>query len=331
MLAIIIFASNVLYKSVFYVDDVNQFNPTLHNLWLNEPGSDIIYFGESSNFHLERPGAKKVRISDYVQQLVPNDKVVAVDNAGLDASNYLHVIQNIPSTSEVHTIIVTMNLRSFGHSWILGENYNFSNRSNVMAGLRPAIVNRWLVALKFYDHLPKSERSSLQAQHKTNDHFSFPFETKYSSLKTWNNAIGNGSWLKEDGSWDMPKIGLASHYVKNFAFQIDINTNPRIHDFDAISAWAAERNVKLVYHLLSDNIEEAENLVGQELAQVMKYNVNLLVQRYDNGITQFVVNNLEVVPDSMFVDRHFPTEHYTNKGKEMCAERIADRLLSKPN
>lgn len=329
LLATIIFASNALYKRIFYLDDVNKFNPTLHNLWINEPGSDIIYFGESSNFHLEKPEAKKVRISDYVQELMPNQKVVAVDNAGLDASNYLQIIRNIPSTSKVHTIIVTMNLRSFGFSWILGENYNFSNRSNVMAGLRPAIINRWLVALKYYDHLTKRERSSLLAQRKTNDHFSFPFKTQYPSLKTWNNAIGNGSWLKDDGSWDMPKIGLASHYVKNFAFQIDANTNPRIHDFDAISNWASKRNVKLVYHLLSDNIEEAKNLVGPELEEVMRYNVDLLVQRYHNGVDHFVVNNLDLVPDSMFVDRHFPTEHYTNKGKKMCAEKLADCLLIK--
>ena len=329
-LAIFLLA-NYCYKALFWVDDTNEFNPTLDNLFVNEPTADILYFGESSNFHLEHPKTKKVRISDYIDSFLTQHEVNPVDNAGLEASNYLYIMKNLPEQTQVKALVVTMNLRSFGYTWILDGNYNYHRRANEFAELRPPLINRFFVALKAYDHIPESERVALLTKHKNQDPIHWPFSLSYHTLSEWNHSLQNRDWTGHSTYSKQEALSMASHYVKNFAFSLNTEENPRINDFDQIVMFASQRNIPLVFHLLSENIEQAEKMVGEEMSWLLRQNAQTLVNRYHDGKNVWVVNNLETVPDAMFVDRHFPIEHYSNLGKKMCAQNIVDTLRGIPS
>ena len=77
----------------------------------------------------------------------------------------------------------------------------------------------------------------------------------------------------------------------------------------------------MVFNLLGENTEEAEKLVGKELIYLMEKNRSLLVNYYAmKGVV--VVDNFYQVPDSCFVDRNWPTEHYNYQGKRIVAKNI---------
>ncbi|MCB0736664.1 MAG: hypothetical protein KDC92_04055 [Bacteroidetes bacterium] len=318
----ILAVGNEIYKATIYRQDLDVFNPTLDNFFVNEPGADVLYFGESSNFHLEKPGAKKVRISDYIDSLLPSLQVNPVDNAGLEASNYLHILKNLPNLTSVKAIIVTMNLRSFGYTWILDDNYNFRSRSNEFAKKRPPLLNRLLVSLKAYDHYTHKELSKATGEHKTSDPINWPFKLSYNTLKQWNDDCSQRNWEGFDSYTAKEARNLASHYIKNFGFAINAETNERIKDFDEIVAFAKERNLKVIFHLLAENMQQAEELLGEEMIWCLNHNAELLVNRYHNGNDVWVTNNLNLLADSAFVDRHFPIEHYNNAGKKACAIQV---------
>jgi hypothetical protein len=121
---------------------------------------------------------------------------------------------------------------------------------------------------------------------------------------------------------------LACHYIKNFAFKIDPKTNQRIKDFDEIVEIAKKRHIKIVFNLLAENMEEANKLVGKELIYLMENNRKFLINRYHrNG--NLVVDNLYAIQDNHFVDRNWPTEHYTRAGKLIIAKNIQKVLISK--
>lgn len=327
MLAIIAVMANALYVHFLYEDDIKSFNPTLNNLRKNADDASILYFGESSNFHLEHPDSPKIRISDYVHQLLPNENVLPVDNAGLNATNYLAVMRNLPETSKVHTLIVTMNLRSFGYTWILDGNYNFSNRSNAFAKVRPPLINRFFIALKAYDHLSTEERQNELRKHKMQDSLKWPFPFPYNTLNEWASAIADGYWLRDDRKgWNMEKIKLGSHYVKNFGFQLTSNENPIVQAFDDITAFAQERNLRVVFHLLPENMADGVRNTHEAFSWLLWHNREFLVDRYHNGNNVLVVDNLQRVHDTMFLDRQFPIEHFVSKGKELCAKSITDSM-----
>lgn len=324
-IAAILFVLNAIYSHTLWYRDIDQHSDTLENLWPYQENSDYLYFGESSNFYHEHIDSPKIRISDWVDQLIPEKKVGFVDNAGLVAGNYLHIMRHIPEDSKVEGLIVTMNLRSFGPTWIYSNNYNYLNRANEMIKMRPKLLNRFFIALNAYETLDDEERlkKGYEAGLKP---YEFSFETPSKSLEDWNWDISHsGPHRFENGEWDHDKIGLSCHHVKNFGFQIDLENNPRIQEFDEIVSFANERGFKLAFHLLSENVEESLELVGPELVKIIEYNVSLLKERYTSkGV--LVIDNLTTVPEPEFRDRIFPTEHYSNRGKKLCAIKVAKEI-----
>ena len=318
---------NFVYGKTLWFKDIDAHSDTLENLWPYQDSSDYLYFGESSNFYHEHIDSPKIRISDWVDRLIPKKKVGFVDNAGLVAGNYLHIMRHIPDDSKVEGLIVTMNLRSFGPTWIYSDNFNYLHKANEMIKMRPKLFNRFLVALKAYENLSDEVRSQLKYEQGLTP-YSFDFETPSKSLEDWNWDISHsGPHRFENGEWDHEKIGLACHHVKNFGFEIDLKSNPRIKEFDEIVQFAKERGFKLAFHILSENVEESKELVGDELIQIINHNVAILENRY-NIENILVINNLTTVPEKEFRDRTFPTEHYSNTGKKLCAIKVAKQIES---
>lgn len=324
LLVIVFMVLNTIYGGTLWFYDVDIHSDTLENLWPHQEESDILYFGESSNFYTEHEDTPKVRISDHLNKMIPELRIHHVDNAGLVASNYLHIMRHIPEDSEVKAVIVTMNMRSMGPTWIYDHNANYLKKADELIKRRPKLLNRFFVALKTYDYLNEVERQQLleeawKAPIQTDRPLTFP------NLDAWNKGMGNGGILRADGSWDMDKIPLACQHIKNFAFTIDFENNPRIKEFDAIVSLAKERGWLLGFHILSVNIDETRMLVGDELASLIEDNVAQLIDRYENkGV--LLVNNLYTVPESEFRDRAVPVEHYNNYGKKLCAKALEKAL-----
>lgn len=330
-LLLIVLASAYIYKWFLYPLDIHKYSDTLENLDLVKYNSDVIYFGESSNFYQEHPDTPKQRISQLIDQMLPDLKVGEVDNAGITASTYYHIMQHIPKDSKVKALIVTMNLRSFGSTWLYDKNFNYLHRADELIKQRPAIINRIMIGLKEYEHYSPDELNEKLMFHWQNDPLNIPFDFKFNNLNDWHNYKAYASWLNEDGSWDIPKIELTTHYIKNFAFDIDTASNPRIKEFDAIVKFAKQRGYKLVFQIMSENIQEGSYLLketGKGFEWLLRNNTEKLIKRYSSEDV-LVVNNLETVPNEHFRDRIFPTEHYNNYGKYLCAKNLVDELKAK--
>ncbi|RLD65559.1 MAG: DUF4843 domain-containing protein, partial [Bacteroidetes bacterium] len=98
--------------------------------------------------------------------------------------------------------------------------------------------------------------------------------------------------------------------------------NPRMAEFDAIVDLARERGWNLVFNLMAENMEKAEQLVGDDLIFLMNENRELLLNYYRaKGV--LVVDNLSGVEDSQFTDQNWTTEHYAEKGRKAIAKRVA--------
>jgi len=324
LLGLMLVILNIIYGASLWFYDVDTHSDTLENLWPHQYDSDVIYFGESSNFYVEHPDTPKVRISDYLNRRIEELRINHVDNAGLQASNYLHIMRHIPKDAPLKGVVVTVNLRSFGPTWLYDANTNYLNKADELIKPRPKLLNRFFVALKAYDHFDDAERKEL-LKNARKAPIEFDGQLPFRSLYEWNEWMANGGIRTEEGKWDKPKISLACHHIKNFAFVIDFEKHPVIKSFDDIVELAQLRGWQLAFHILSENITEAEELVGPDLATLMEYNVTRLVEYYEaKGV--LVVNNLRTVPEPEYRDRIFPTEHYNNYGKKLCAKKLEQAI-----
>jgi hypothetical protein len=198
--------------------------------------------------------------------------------------------------------------------------------SIVLLKARPALFNRFLLSFKGYDVRTNKEREQQRDKYeKVPLHFLYPFP--YRNIPEWREAQARIEIPNPDTASKVNLTMLGYTYVYVYAFQIDTLTNPRIKDFDRIVRLAKQRGWKLYFNLLAENTEQAQQLVkhSDDLLFLMRQNRDLLVERYHKqGVT--VIDNLEAVPDSAFLDRDWTTEHYTKHGRAIIAQRVAEAI-----
>ncbi len=313
---------NEVYIIFFWKNDIEKTCSYLNILKNLEKESDILYLGESSNFTTDPSDQYNYSISEFIASYYSDVHLGTVNYSAIHAGIYNKLIRHISTDSPVKTLIITMNLRSFNADWIYSELETLLKRDMVMLSEKPPLMNRFLIGLKAYENKSKEERIQQVLKIWQNEILRFPYPFRYKNVHEWDSAVANGSFLKPDGSWDMEKIQLATSYVKTYAFQIDTNTNPRIHDFDEIVRYAKKRNWNLVFNLMAENTEKTGELCGKDLLYLIRQNRDLLKERYNkDGV--IVVDNLELVPDQYYIDKNWTTEHYTEPGRRIVAKNVA--------
>lgn len=276
---------------------------------------DLVYTSASSNFSQAAHDQDLRKISQMLEGELHDTQVEAFNIPGSHAGTHNLLLRLIPEKSHVKTVVVTVNLRSFGADWRHSEFETPQNKKQVFYNQRPHLLNRILVSLNAYDNKTNMERE--QEKLAEWESSPLPFEAPRNSVSEW-------CAVEKWGDWRQPKRQLADQFIKQYAFVL-VDENPRIKDFEDIAALCKKREWKLVFHILPENIERTVELVDQDLADLMQQNATWFTTKFQKeGIT--VVNNISLLPDSCFTDRDFPTEHYNDLGRMAIAKEIAKAL-----
>ncbi len=326
LLAGVFIGINFIYVSFFYENDLQKHSPIINSIRkaINEK-SEIVYLGESSNTTFRDDDLDKRSISELISDYYPSRKLFNINKEASHAGIYYAFLRNIPKSSTVKTVIVTLNLRSFDAGWINSNLETPLQKSLVLINKYPPLFNRLLLSFKGYDIKSDAERDLLVKKSWTEEKLMFDKPFQYSNITDWDFGKSVTGIRNPNGSINTPQTELACHYIKTYAFQIDTLTNPRIKDFDKIVALAHERNWNLVLNLMAENVDKAESLVGEELISLIKKNHDLLVKRYNKN-NVILVDNLSIVQNDEFIDQNWTTEHYSEYGRKLIAKNVARAL-----
>lgn len=325
-LVIMILASlDLVYRFTLYEDDLARQSPEILQIRKSQPSADIFYFGESSNVTYAPYDTVRRSISDLIAGSFPGLSIITINKYATHAGIYREWLEQVDLPADKpRAVIVTMNLRSFDAAWIHSKLETALRQSLVLAKPYPPLLNRFLLSLGAFDDKTEAEREHDMRKIWRSEKLQFPFDFPYASVAEWDRAMANGGYLKPDGSWDIKKIELACHYIKAYAFNIN-GDNPRLKDFDAIARWSADNGIPVYFNLLSENVSFADSLVGRELVFLMRQNRDFLVRRYNKG-NCVVVDNLERVDKSSFIDKDWTTEHYDYPGRLAIARHVSDSI-----
>jgi hypothetical protein len=322
-LVVTVFVSAFVYKQIYWVPELKDQGHMLFNVLEFEWHNDALYFGESSNYWIAPEDTDKRNISDMINDSIEGGRLSGTNVPAYHAGMYLPVIEMIDTTSRVKHLIVTMNMRSFDKPWIYSPQEAALMRSKCFYESYPPLYNRMRATLGYYYSPTADEQDDKMLHAFEFDTLIVDFPLPFPTIKRW---CEQEKFPLPEGGEDFPKRVLADHYIKAYAFQIDTVNNPRIKDFDAIVKVCKEKNIKLYFNLLSENIEWADSLVGQELVYLMKANRDLLVNRYQrNGVV--VIDNLETVAGEHFGEKTWTTEHYNQFGRMKVAMIVRDSLM----
>lgn len=323
----IIFLADLAYvKLGLYDGDIQKCNAELvYQTDSLKRVSTVLYFGESSNFTSPEQDSSHKAIAELLAQMQPELRLAGISKGAIHASTFKTLINRLNEGSTVKTVIVTMNLRSFGINWIESELETNLSRAEIIYSNYPPIMKKCMLTFKAYDDKPLFKRNETIRSHYKGDRFSLQ-QQPFTSVYEWDKFMFHQGITDSAGNKDEEKTGIACHFIKNYAFVID-EKNPRINDFDAIVKICREKQLRLIFHILPENVERANALCGSDLVNLMQANAEFLEKRYSKDAV--VINNYRLLPDSIFTDRQWPTEHYTFAGRDAIARTIS-AFLDKP-
>ena len=326
ILALLMIIMSLVYNKFFFSNDLTKHSDQIQLAWkVTEDSCVVVYTGESSNHTCSKDDNDKRKISDFISDYFPNIKCGDMTKSASHGEVYYHLLENIDENAAVETIIVTMNLRSFGYDWIESNLETAIQKQLVLMKKYPPFYNRFKLAFKAYDIKDERERYELRKYHMRNDELLFPYPFSYNNIADWDYAKARQGIIDKEGKRNQALTELACHYIKNYAFIID-DDNPRVKDFDRIVSLAKERGWNVIFNLMSENVDRANELVGNDLLYLMRYNRDYLINRYDNLENVTVVNNLSEVRNGLFIDQNWTTEHYSEMGRRTIAHNVAQAL-----
>ncbi|RYM34144.1 hypothetical protein ERX46_09295 [Brumimicrobium glaciale] len=319
ILATMLVVFNFIYAKWFYENDLKKHAKIINLVSVIPNNADIIYIGESSNITYREDDLDKRAISEFVGDFYQELKLYDITKPASHAGVYKKLLELIPQENHVESIVVTLNLRSFNAQWINSDLEAALQKSFVLIQSYPPLFNRFMLSFKNYDNRSETMRSDDIHKKWSKDKFIMPDNFQFRNVIEWD------YWMANNDMYDKVKSDLACHYIKTYGFQIDFENNPRIKDFNAIVTLAKERNWNLVFNLLAENTQKADDLVGEDLIFMMNQNAEKLINYYeDKGVT--VINNLNNVDDEQFIDQDWTTEHYAEKGRKIVAKNVAEGL-----
>jgi len=329
---VVFFVANFWYvNSGLYLKERAKFSPVAAKLDSAFLYGDVVYLGESSNTSFN-PWTDTLgySVSEFLQMYLPQNRVKGVSHDGYHVGLFSQMLGLMPNhwvNSGRKTVVITVNMRSFGPSAMFNGNEASNQQEAIFYSHRSALLNRVFVSLHHYDNRDAREMERAKTQwFRTKDLrlkvVSKQLENHRESNNTEGNHYGltntgdklnsNGEgwyshntvkwWLRDlqrqfapvSGDADLSRVmPMAEAYLKEFAFLLD-DENPRVKALDDIVKKCKQEKVNVVFVLLMPNFDHAHRLFGQELTQLMSYNMDFLRKRFEGWEKQYARSDFKL-------------------------------------
>jgi hypothetical protein len=319
---------------------------------------------------------------------LPQNRVRGVSHDGYHVGLFSQMLGLMPehwADSGRKTVVITVNMRSFGPSAMFNGNEASNQQEAIFYSHRTALLNRVYVSLHHYDNRDsrEMERAKTQwfrtrdlrigggaGQHYGSTHGGRGLESAgekwfyHNTVKWWLRDLQR-QYAPVSADANLARVmPMAEAYLKEFAFLLD-EENPRVQALDAIVAKCKQEQVNVVFVLLMPNFDHANRLFGEELTQLMDYNMDFLrkrfagwekeydkgafkvgyvdVQRlysdcrlgeYKQGVSEDVgigtVGNpcFDWAGGQHYTDQWYPTEHVDAHVRRFIAKKTAEKILA---
>jgi hypothetical protein len=362
---LVFFVANIWYVSSGLRNEERlKFSPVAGKLDSAFLSGDVVYLGESSNTSFNPwTDTFGYSVSEFLQMYLPQNRVRGVSHDGYHVGLFSQMLGLMPahwSDSSRKTVVITVNMRSFGPSAMFNGNEASNQQEAIFYSHRMALLNRVFVSLHHYDSRDAREMERAKTQW---------FRTKDLRLNGgagyhYGNTHGDGGlkpegevwyyhntvkwWLRDlqrqfapvSGDADLARVmPMAEAYLKEFAFLLD-EENPRVQALDAIVEKCKREQVNVVFVLLMPNYDHANRLFGEELTQLMDYNMDFLRKRFAGWEKEYKQGNFKVgyvdVPRAYgdwaggehYTDQWYPTEHVDAHIRQFIAKKTAEKILA---
>lgn len=305
---------NKLYSLFYYESDLQKFAPIINEIRAIPQSAKVLYIGESSNITSYKNDTDKRPISALMGRHYPEGFITHLTQPAGHLGIFHSMLEAIDPNSNIETIVLTVNLRSFNAEWKYSPLESNLQKSAILLRNGPPLYKRFLLSFKSYPNESDAILERLiHADWRANElDVSAEFPHKY--MLDWREAFN-----RENSS-----NSLGSEFITTYAFSINEH-HERFHELDKIIELAEVRGWNLLVHILPENFEAARENVGRELTDLMDKNVSVITDYLTRRKIPFVSLH-RTLPDDYFMDKEWPTEHYVYEGRKVIADQLAASL-----
>jgi hypothetical protein len=384
---VVFFGAKFWYvSSGLYKKERLKFSPMAAKLDSAFGNGDVVYLGESSNTSFNPwTDTFGYSVSEFLQMYLPQNRVRGVSHDGYHVGLFSQMLGLMPehwADSGRKTVVITVNMRSFGPSAMFNGNEASNQQEGIFYTRRMALLNRVYVSLHHYDSRDAREMERAKTQWFRTKDLRLNGGTGNHYGNTHGDLVSKGEecyrhntvkwWLRDlqrqfapvSGDADLARVmPMAEAYLKEFAFLLD-EENPRVQALDAIVAKCKQEQVNVLFVLLIPNYDHAHRLFGQELTQLMDYNMNFLRKRFAGWEKEYKQGDFKVgyvdvqrlysdcrlgeylqgvsedvgirtlgnpcfdwASGQHYTDQWYPTEHVDAHIRQFIAQKTAEKIL----
>ena len=170
IVAVLLVAMNWVYSKWFFEKDLLEHSDIIElPRQVVADSCQMVYLGESSNNTYGFAESDHRKISAMISAYFPTVRLGDMTKSASHAQTYYYMLKHVPATSNVETVVVTMNLRSFGPNWIYSTLETALRKQLVLLEDYPPLVNRFMLAFKAYPIKTEQEWIDLIYWHRHHD------------------------------------------------------------------------------------------------------------------------------------------------------------------
>ena len=166
---LVFFVANIWYVSSGLRNEERlKFSPVAGKLDSAFLSGDVVYLGESSNTSFNPwTDTFGYSVSEFLQMYLPQNRVRGVSHDGYHVGLFSQMLGLMPahwSDSSRKTVVITVNMRSFGPSAMFNGNEASNQQEAIFYSHRMALLNRVFVSLHHYDSRDAREMERAKTQ-----------------------------------------------------------------------------------------------------------------------------------------------------------------------
>jgi len=288
----------LIFCSAYVQMKINP-NKELEKLKKALPNADVVMFGSSVNWWTAEEDTDKRKISEMLDSLLPNEKVIDISHGAYHSEVYLEFVKFISKNkAEKPAIIVPINLRYFSPKWDLRPQYQFIKERYEIAGI-PYLIN-----FKNYKKISKDE------------YLSHP-------VYLHEKQIGNIENFKRKNQQDENETmcnGFILHYL-----QLLHSNHKKLTALKDIVEICNKHEIDLLMYIIPIDIMKAERLNINTFKRTVLENISVI----KNSLKEESVEVLDLsfyLKSENFNYNLMPNEHLNMYGRKKIAERIKQKL-----
>lgn len=273
---------------------------------------DFLLLGDSTTLRFTTPDDYHIPESTWqlLAQKLPGCNVLALSSRGLNFVMYDLIVRYLrEKTDHINTIILPLNVRSFGASWFYSDTHRFEK-------MRTALIMGRMNLQAF--ERPARLVSAFQTKKLSPEYLSNKVTEEYNDL-TRRERI-------EYGTRDISSLTIGPARIA-YNYEID-SAHPLFQALDSLASHCQETDTRLILYAIPINFEWIEDNLGEFTARTARQNLKILADYCEKSGIE-LLDYTDALPGEEVLIRGSTAGHLRGIGRAHLAELIASSLRAR--